>query len=293
MKISLWLCTLAIEAALAATNTLLAQSPGSFFPRAVGDVWQYGPPPTQLRTLTRDSLGNGSHFLFYDGEQLPSYIVDTLDRVFYVDPYSRKVTSMLYDLRAGQGETWVSQDTISPTTRIVARVDTILLDYIFGATTQVKYIGYYYQPVDSPTYWSSLRDTRALAAGFGYYSWIADPPAGYIEILYGCIIDGSRYGTLSSIAKETMLPDKSQLLPVYPNPFNSTAVVTYYISEMARVRITVIDILGEEVETLVDATQPAGRHSVRLEATSFSSAPYFVRMNVGMNQIVRKIILLR
>ncbi len=89
------------------------------------------------------------------------------------------------------------------------------------------------------------------------------------------------------------VPSGFALMQNYPNPFNPSTTITYQIPSNARVILKVFDILGREVETLVDEKQTAGIHSVRLNATTLSSGVYLYRLEAGGFAQVRKLIVLK
>ena len=70
---------------------------------------------------------------------------------------------------------------------------------------------------------------------------------------------------MATVVAETDIVQPSQafLRQNYPNPFNPTTAIRYEISVAAQVELTVYDILGREVITLVRARQPAGAHSIQ------------------------------
>ncbi|MDZ7723071.1 MAG: DUF5107 domain-containing protein [candidate division KSB1 bacterium] len=70
----------------------------------------------------------------------------------------------------------------------------------------------------------------------------------------------------------------------YPNPFNAATTIEYRIASDAHVRITVLNMLGETVETLVNRQQHAGLHSIQWTADAASGIYYYkldVRTNTG------------
>ena len=89
-----------------------------------------------------------------------------------------------------------------------------------------------------------------------------------------------------------------QLLPNYPNPFNPTTTIQYELPQRADVQITIYDLLGRKVTTLVSATQDAGYKSVIWNATndqgqSVSAGMYFYQIKAGDFIQTRKMILLK
>lgn len=90
------------------------------------------------------------------------------------------------------------------------------------------------------------------------------------------------------------LPDTYALLPAYPNPFNPRALVPFEVSRAGEVKISVFDLLGREIATLVNGQVAAGRHEAVLDGTAMTSGVYLVRMEAeGDVQGLRKVVLLR
>jgi hypothetical protein len=64
----------------------------------------------------------------------------------------------------------------------------------------------------------------------------------------------------------------------YPNPFNPTTVITYSLPTDAQVQVTIFNLLGEQIETLVDGTQTAGQKSAAWNAQNYASGLYYFRL---------------
>ena len=79
----------------------------------------------------------------------------------------------------------------------------------------------------------------------------------------------------------------------YPNPFNSTAMIEYVVPRAGRVSLRIYDMLGREVAALVDDEWPAGTHRIAWQADRAASGTYFVRMQSGEFNAVRKLQLIR
>ena len=79
----------------------------------------------------------------------------------------------------------------------------------------------------------------------------------------------------------------------YPNPFNSTTKIAYRIEDDAFVTITVYDIFGKKVSTLVNSNQFSGEHEVTFYAENLSNGVYFYIFQVGSYIESRRIILQR
>ncbi len=82
----------------------------------------------------------------------------------------------------------------------------------------------------------------------------------------------------TGVGIEDELPFQLALFQNYPNPFDRSTIVRFALPEHQRVRIVVFDMLGREVQTLVDAEMSAGYHSVVMPARSLASGVYIYRL---------------
>ena len=111
--------------------------------------------------------------------------------------------------------------------------------------------------------------------------------------------DGYFDVTLASITpNKNVLPTEYSLGNNYPNPFNPITRFTYSLPEDVRVSITVYDIKGRAVKTLVDSEQSAGYKSIQWNATNDAGAPvstglYFYIIQAGNFNQTKKMILLK
>jgi hypothetical protein len=84
----------------------------------------------------------------------------------------------------------------------------------------------------------------------------------------------------------------------YPNPFDETTTLEYTLSREREVTMLVYNVLGQRVETLVDAQKSAGLHTVTWDGTNrygdrVGSGVYFVRMEAGSTTETQKVVLVR
>lgn len=89
------------------------------------------------------------------------------------------------------------------------------------------------------------------------------------------------------------VPREYHLAQNYPNPFNPTTRIEYALPHASHVKLTVHNILGQLVATLVDEIQQPGLKSVQWDATSMASGVYFYRMQSGPFSATRKLLLVR
>jgi endo-1,4-beta-xylanase len=94
--------------------------------------------------------------------------------------------------------------------------------------------------------------------------------------------------------REETVPVKFTLTQNYPNPFNPTTSISYELPEFAEVTLTVYDITGRRVQTLVNrAPQDPGQYTVTFDASSLASGVYMYRLTAGSFNSVRHMMLLK
>lgn len=82
---------------------------------------------------------------------------------------------------------------------------------------------------------------------------------------------------------EIGLPTKYELSQNYPNPFNPATRIDFAIPFDSKVKLTVYDISGKEMITLVNDSRTAGYYTVQFDASHFSSGTYFYRLSANVN----------
>jgi len=70
--------------------------------------------------------------------------------------------------------------------------------------------------------------------------------------------------------KDERIPEEFVLEQNYPNPFNPITTIRYGLPESSPVKLTVYDLAGRKIKTLVDTDKPAGWHSVTWDGTDDS-----------------------
>ncbi|MDZ7292276.1 MAG: T9SS type A sorting domain-containing protein [candidate division KSB1 bacterium] len=98
---------------------------------------------------------------------------------------------------------------------------------------------------------------------------------------------------VSAVETAEFAPAEFRLDQNYPNPFNPLTMIKYEVPKRTRVKITLLDILGQEVMKLVDEEKAAGTYELRLTAQNLSSGIYFYRLEAGKLTQTKKMILMR
>lgn len=89
------------------------------------------------------------------------------------------------------------------------------------------------------------------------------------------------------------IPTDYSLSQNYPNPFNPTTTIRYQIPKSGNVHVAVYDVLGKQVQSLVNEEQPAGYYEVKFNAHSLASGIYFCRIQSGSFSDVKKMLLVK
>ena len=87
---------------------------------------------------------------------------------------------------------------------------------------------------------------------------------------------------------------KFTLFGNYPNPFNPTTTISYKLLALSDVDLSIFNLLGQRVATLVSAKQPVGNYKLQWDASGFASGIYVCKLTIdhGYTQ-ARKLVLLR
>jgi len=123
------------------------------------------------------------------------------------------------------------------------------------------------------------------------------------DTFYAVTADSMLYtatlGIVNSIGKPNAeLPKKSVLFKNYPNPFNPVTAINYKLSEQNSVELSVYNLLGQKIKTLVSKQQSAGSYTIKWDGKntagkSVAGGVYLYRLHSGDFIQTRKMILLR
>ncbi len=146
------------------------------------------------------------------------------------------------------------------------------LDYTFGSD----------QPATQAFIWFMINassESQADSATVGSYFLIDDLEFDNVSN----ISEGSFKNSLKSY----------HLAQNYPNPFNPSTKINFSLPQPGRVRLSVFNSLGQEVETLIDKDMPAGDHQITFNAGNFPSGIYFYKIESANFIDVKKMILIK
>ena len=135
------------------------------------------------------------------------------------------------------------------------------------------------------------RDGHLYLYTYLYQNWDGSDWVNYRQYTY-------TYHTLLDVLDDSSIPTVFTLHQNYPNPFNPVTTLRYDLPENSFVNITIYDILGREVRTLVNKTQEAGFKSIIWDTTNdygkpVSTGVYLYKIQSGEFVQVKKMVMMK
>ena len=79
----------------------------------------------------------------------------------------------------------------------------------------------------------------------------------------------------------------------YPNPFNPTTNIDFSVTNRGAVKLSVYDLMGRQVATVVNEVKNAGKYSANFDASKLSSGVYFYKLEADGKVMTKKMMLLK
>ncbi len=124
-----------------------------------------------------------------------------------------------------------------------------------------------------------------LMYGIGFYYEIACEGGGYNRTLNGAIINGVQFGAILGLnSGNEIIPENVSLSQNYPNPFNPTTHFGFRVAKFGLVRLSVYDVLGKEIQLLVNEELKPGSYEFEWDAVDYPSGVYYYKLKVETSQ---------
>jgi len=114
-----------------------------------------------------------------------------------------------------------------------------------------------------------------------------------LTIESGFLADTSLRQLILAVHDEKGLPLAYALEQNYPNPFNPVTSIQYSVVTSQYVTLQIYDILGKEVQTLVNEEKPVGTYTVKWDGGGYPSGVYFYRIHAGNFVQSKKLLLMK
>jgi hypothetical protein len=265
---------------------LLAQTV-DYFPAHIGDTFEYETTydgsyqKTYYKTIITNIITktDGGIDIYFDNSKQPRYYKAMNGNVFQ---YDGNKPCLWYNFTTSSLDTFHTK---------FSNMEIYVSVYygsssIFGNNLSAR--SFTFNDIKTNFYYA----THWLGNGIGILNMGSNISSSEQNRLIGSIIDGKRYGTLVSVNEEKINPN-FELYQNYPNPFNPSTVIKYSLPEPSHVSLSIYNILGGLIETIVDEYQNFGIHSVNLNASKYSSGVYLYRLQSNKYYSIRKLLIIK
>ena len=118
-------------------------------------------------------------------------------------------------------------------------------------------------------------------------------PRGKKEHSYVLSRRNAVFDALPARAKAEALPERDALDANYPNPFRERTILPFALAKEAHVRLIVYDLLGREVERVIDEQLAAGRYKAGFDGSHLAPGVYVYSVEIGLFRTARTMIVSR
>ncbi len=234
---------------------------------------QIGAVPKDLYTITNDNGRRGflHHAVSTDSEW--NYLPETICDLHAARPVHLAVVDGIKCSTGGEG-TWCAN--FAPVTKhaLFAGLDPVATDSIaaniMGLNPAAKSL-----PLPAP-----LQDGTATSSITDNYLYMLNEKGVGTNNLSEIKLVGDGTGMITSVRQNVKAaqPSKFQLCSNYPNPFNPSTMIVFYLPRTEYVTLKIYNITGREIETLIEGEVPAGEHRLQWSAQGLASGVYLCRM---------------
>ena len=166
--------------------------------------------------------------------------------------------------------------------------------------------------------WDFRDNLKSDTAPFDGVWWTYEPDNSYISVAWpvenkyynmsydkssaaatasatGGLVGDPRWFAMTelSVDEDVIAPKTFTLEQNYPNPFNPTTTIEFSLNTASPVKLTVFDILGQEVATLVNEYKTVGSHKIQWRANTMPSGVYYYRLEADGISKTHKMVLMK
>ena len=261
------------------STLLLAQN---YFPLVVGNKWQFkvtdwdpSVPYTRIDTTTleviKDTLApnNVSYFLLNSFFPLGDLVRSDSLGIYYYDALD-STDCLVYNYSAELYEGYKTGFQSGGDSAIVT-LDQIDSSNVFMGKIKTLSFSYNWMIGHSITFGENTGPIIYHTAGDGVSSRTDCELIGYK-------IDGQIVGSLTDVKNESTTLDNYWLGQNYPNPFNPSTTISFSIPEGQIVELTLYNVLGRKLITLLNEYKQPGKHKLEFNSSSLPSGVYFYQL---------------
>ncbi len=230
-----------------------------------------------------------------------STAIGILDMRFRYDPVVESLHSVTPAIRIANWEYFESQpDTVSGEIHVVGFADVLPVDTLHpvllpAGSGVVAYLNFkVYDQSVIPAFFTDV----SFFFRNSFDNAMFDSSGNLIDSSQIDYQNGGIHLGATSVGKNRNRPNDFWLAQNYPNPFNAQTRIDFNLPSSGPVLLSVYDILGRTVSTLIDGVLPAGKHTAGWDGRTAAGAPaasgvYFYRLVFAGHRETRKMVLVK
>lgn len=220
----------------------------------------------------------------------------------------QKISPSGMRLWTDSGRTYIPLDTLNAPIDIITNTynNNIYLTYITDSTGfNERIFGYSLDPNGNPN-WGPVNISSILSlkydmvsyvnqSGMSVYVWSDNrgSPSAAVGIWAQNVNADGTIGPVGIIQISSEIPDKFTLGQNYPNPFNPITKIKFDIARSGNVDISVFDMLGRKISTILNQSINPGIYSVDFDGSGLNSGVYFYRISANGFTEIKKMVLMK
>jgi len=215
--------------------------------------------------------------LHYDGGNINTHLPRSICDLFLARPVNLAIIDGIKNAEGGEGP-WNSTFQMAAYNVLLAGKDAIATDSIASFLMGNDPAAAKLQLPDGQQCDNYLEMLHQKGLGTNQLS--------EVEIL------GDGAGLVTAVIPEykRIIPENYQLFQNFPNPFNSSTAIKFYLPRKTTVALKIYNLRGQEIETLLNTTIAAGQHKLYWLPRNLPSGIYFYQMQAGQFSATRKMI---
>jgi hypothetical protein len=234
----------------------------------------------------------------YYGGDFNAYYHTTSDKILYFNqPYYHKMSR----LTLGTVATLAELTDIVPVELLAftASARNSEVELLWSTASELNNLGFEIErSIDGPDNFVTIGfvEGKGSSTEINYYSFTDNPQLNGVNQLYYRLkqVDFSGTFSYSDVVNVNYdVPAEFVLSQNFPNPFNPSTRINYFVPNESFVSIKVYDFLGREVTTLVNETKSTGSYEFSFDASNLPSGTYFYVMTADNYSSTRKMVLLK
>ena len=240
----------------------------------------------------------GAILLIEDGTDFNAYYHTVNDLIQYFNlPYFLKMSKSAI----GTVATLAVISEIVPVELLAftASINNSKIQLLWSTASELNNLGFEIQrSVDNPDNFVTVGfvEGKGNSTEINHYTFTDNPKLNGVNQLYFRLrqVDFDGSFSLSNVVNVTYdVPTAYVLNQNFPNPFNPSTRINYFVPRESFVSIKVYDFLGREVKTLVNDIRPTGSYEILFDASELTSGTYFYNMTADNYSNTKKMIILK